>query len=81
MTESAHLHVEATGQRIVEWLQNQPDGVSTVHVLVSELGLSEGELRAALAKLERLGAVDRAHTSDGHEEIILNPASLRNESV
>lgn len=75
MTERAELHVEPTGERILAFMRQQPDGVSDVHEIVNHLGEAEPKIRAALAKLERLGFVDRGHDSSGVEEYIINPAA------
>ena len=69
------LHVEPTGHRILAFMRTQEDGLSNPPELVAALELGEGEVRAALAKLERLGLVDRGHTLGGAEEYILTPAA------
>ncbi len=77
MTDRATLHVEPTGQRIIECLRTRPDGLANPKELVEQLQVGEEEVRSALAKLERLGLVDRGHNEEGREEYILNPAAAR----
>lgn len=75
MSDRPALHVEPTGQRIIDYLRSQPDGLADPRELVEQLHVGEEEVRSALAKLERLGLVDRGHTVEGGEEYILNPAA------
>lgn len=70
------LHVEPTGHRILAYMRTQPEGLSNPHALAEQLELGEGEIRAALAKLERLGLVDRTHALGGAEEYLLTPGAF-----
>ncbi len=80
MTEPVNVHLTPTDQQLVAFLRRQPNGVSSPHAIATELNLAGEAVRTTLAKLERLGVVDRGHTLEGHEEVILNPTALGDEA-
>jgi DNA-binding IclR family transcriptional regulator len=80
MNDSHMLHVEPTGHRILAYMRTQPEGLAQPQELAEQLDLGEGAVRAALAKLERLGLVDRAHALGGAEEYLLTPAAFPDRS-
>ncbi len=76
MDDHLTLHVDPIGHRIIAFMRQQPEGMTNPGELVAHLNVPEEDVRAELAKLERLGVVDRGHTSEGNEEYMLNPTRL-----
>ena len=74
MSEARNLHLDEWEQRVLDVMRRQPDEIYTTELLTDQLGRSATEIRAALAKLERLGFVSRNVVPDGRDEYAVNPA-------
>lgn len=76
MDDHVTLHVDPIGHRIIAFMRQQAEGITYPVELATHLNVAEEQVRAELAKLERLGVVDRGHTVGGREEYILNPTRI-----
>lgn len=76
MDDHVSLHVDPIGHRIIAFMRGQAEGITHPAELAAHLSVPEEQVRAELAKLERLGVVDRGHTLGGSEEYMLNPTRL-----
>ena len=75
MSDATELHLEPAAQQILSFMQQHPEKTYSSHELAEQIHGMEMGIRAALAKLERLGYIDRGHTTDGAEEYFINPSA------
>ena len=74
MSDARDLHLEPAAQHILQVMTPHPERAFTPEALAQALAVPAPEIRAALAKLERLGCVDREHQM-GEEAYIVNPSA------
>ena len=77
MSEASSLHLDPEARQILDFMERQPITAYTAEELAEQLDDPAMDIRAALAKLERLGYVAREQTEVGADEYMISPSARR----